>query len=191
MSKKMDDKPQERTRAELLAVVKLKPNFSAARIITSCAGSMDEMQTIDSLQEMNDALDAGDMKTVEAMLLCNAHSLQAIFEKFAVKMNQAEYTDQLVTYSKIALRAQNQMRQTLATLIEAKNPKRATFIKQQHNTLNQQINEAEIPEKEINPANQLLEEKDGQRLDTGKKGANVEDDSQMETVGAVHRTEDS
>ena len=101
-------------------------------------------------------------------------------------------TSQVEAFGKIALRAQNQCQRTLKTLLEYKNPKRTTFIKQQNNATNQQINEGElkeISEKEINPANKLLEENHEARLDTGKTKEAVTVNSEVETVGELERTQ--
>ena len=55
----------------------------------------------------------------------------------------------------MAFRAQARCNRTLRTLLEFKNPKRATFIKQQNNM---QINQAnEEKEKTLNPTNKILE----------------------------------
>ncbi len=57
---------------------------------------------------------------------------------------------------------------TLKILLEYKNPKRTTSVKQRNIAVSQQINEGdqpkEIPEKEINPANELLEENNEHRI---------------------------
>ncbi|MGH8646968.1 MAG: hypothetical protein ACREX4_21935 [Gammaproteobacteria bacterium] len=63
----------------------------------------------------------------------------------------------------LALKAQNQCRQTLAALAEIKNPRRTTFIGQQNNATNQQVNNVGGPsETRKNPEtreNELLEAK--------------------------------
>lgn len=145
------------------------------------------------LKNINAQVIDGDLSCAEALLIDQAYVLQSIFSDYTVRMSHAEYLSQAEAYSKIALRAQNQCQRTLKTLLEYKNPKRTTFIKQQNNAINQQINEGdpkEIPEKEIKPANELLEQKDGEWLDIGKTKEAIRDDSKMETVGEINRTED-
>jgi hypothetical protein len=92
----------------------------------------------------------------------------------------------------IALRAQNQSRKTLAVLAEIKNPRRTTFIKQQNNAVNQQVNNAikSKSEKIKKVANELLELKDEQRLDTRAAASSITDDSQVEAV-EICRSEDN
>lgn len=95
---------------------------------------------VDILESQNRAIFEGDLRCVEAMLLDQSHVLQSIFMFYTQKMSSAVHIEQIEALGRIALRSQNQCRQTLATLIELKNPKRATFIKQQNNAVNQQIN---------------------------------------------------
>ncbi|MGH8608246.1 MAG: hypothetical protein ACREX9_12750 [Gammaproteobacteria bacterium] len=49
-----------------------------------------------------------------------------------VKRQLAQYLNQHQTYMLLALKAQNQCRQTLAALAEIKNPRRTTFVGQQN-----------------------------------------------------------
>jgi hypothetical protein len=63
------------------------------------------------------------------MLTGQAYSFQAIFNYASGKTLNAEYFNQLQIYSKLALKAQNQCRQTVATLANMKAPKNTTFIK--------------------------------------------------------------
>lgn len=166
---------------------------SAAVAITAVIPQADFITTLNDLHNIGDKVIEGSLKGAERMLICQARALQAVFSQFTDRMAQAETIVQMEAHSKIALRAQNQCQRTLRTLLEFKNPKRATFIKQQNNAINQQINEGdpkEIPEKEIKPANELLEQKDGEWLDIGKTKEAIRDDSKMETVGEINRTED-
>jgi hypothetical protein len=181
-------------RKRFLSALYVTPSWSASLAISRINPQSDFSDLSSLLREMNAHIFDGDLSRAEAMLIDQAHVLQAIFSDFTIRMAKAEYLSQMETYSKVALRAQNQCQRTLKTLLEYKNPKRATFIKQQNNAVNQQINQGEqpkeIPKKEINPANKILEQKDGQWLDTGKEKETVPVNSQMETVAERHRAED-
>lgn len=155
------------------------------------AENTDAATLVNRLQKANQDVIAGDFSKAEAMLIDQAHVLQSVFVKMTMLMNQCEYMHQLVSYARAALRAQNQCQRTLKTLLEFKNPKRSTFIKQQNNTLNQQFNEAEKAEKEINPANELVEQKVESWLDPGTSKEAVEDDTAVETMGKVSGAKDS
>ena len=182
---------------EYLAEVSLLPSACAADAISlfsrTCKNddgddvNADFCTLVDELRSQNECVFEGDLRRVEAMLLDQAHVLQAVFTHFTRKMTVVDYLSQLDAYSRIALKAQNQCRQTLATLGELKNPKRATFITTQNNAVNQQINQAEnqkIPEK---PSNEILEETHEQRLDTTTQQAAIRADQAVETVGEGHR----
>jgi hypothetical protein len=131
---------------------------------------VDYKTLLEEIQKQVRAVCNGDLEYVEAMLFCQSHVLQSMSMIYTQKMASAEYTEQVEVFSRIALRAQNQSRQCLATLIELKNPKRATFIKQQNNAVNQQINhdgkQVENLKKSDDSANEILEELPHERLDT-------------------------
>ena len=142
------------------------------------------------LEKQNKAVFEGDLRRVEAMLLDQSHVLQSLFVFFTQKMAHAEYMTNLEAYSRIALKAQNQCRQTLATLVELKNPKRATFIKQQNNAVNQQLNQGENPKNSEYPANKILEETPSERLEPRTPQAAIGVNQEVEAMGENHRTED-
>jgi len=168
--------------------------FSKAVLLDDGLTGLDLATIHNILKEQNERVANGDMTRVEAMLIDQAHTLQAMSTLFTIKMSKSEYLNQTETYSRIALKAQNQCRQTLATLIEMKNPKRATFIKQQNNNVgNQQVNngqpvsQSENSKNSEKPANKLLEVETCERLDIGTQRETVPANPQLETVGTVDR----
>jgi hypothetical protein len=181
----------EKELSELVSKMYTTPSGSNSLALCSLNDSKDWGAMSDRLREVNAAVIDGDLSIAEALLIDQALVLQSIFSNNTAKMANAKYLSQIEAFSKIALRAQNQCQRTLKTLLEFKNPKRTTFIKQQNNATNQQINEGklkEIPEKEINPANELLEVNHETRLDTGKMQETIRTDSEVETVGELDRT---
>jgi hypothetical protein len=119
------------------------PSVNAALVISTskiveAKDLMDFGTLVDELTRATEALEHGDMKRVEAMLVSQAHALQALFASCARRMATASYLDQFQTYGQLALKAQNQCRATLATLAKIKHPDRATFIK--NTATHQQIN---------------------------------------------------
>jgi hypothetical protein len=74
----------------------------------------------------------GKMIRPEAMLIAQAHSLDAIFNEFARRaaLNMGEYLDAAETFMRLALKAQSQCRATLETLATIKNPPAVAFVKQ-------------------------------------------------------------
>lgn len=178
----------------------LTPNQSAANAILALTREVEIGEGIQGfdfdvlvgeLEKQNKAIFEGDLGQVEAMLLDQSHVLQTLFVFFIQKMAHAKYMETLEPYSRIALKAQNQCRQTLATLGELKNPKRATFIRQQNNAVNQQVNQhGENPKNLGYPANKILEEITSERLEPGTPQAAIGVNQEVEAVGENHRTKD-
>jgi hypothetical protein len=177
---------------QALARALASPVVNAANSIASFNGNHDYLDVTALANELVaqcDVVKSGDLSRVEAMLLSQAHALQAIFTNCAWRMSKAEYLSQHQSYGLLALKAQNQCRATLATLAEIKNPNRATFIK--NTATNQQVNVgASAPKISDDPPNELLEAKPHERLDTTTQSPTSAADQKMETVGMRHRTKD-
>ncbi len=102
---------------------------------------------------------AGNTEIIETILMAQAHTLDCLFHKMTCNAASAEYIPAMQAYFDIALKAQKQCRQTLLALVDMKHPRGATFVKQQNNAINQQVNngiQAEVFEKNL--ANELLRE---------------------------------
>lgn len=135
----------------------------------------------------------GDLARAEAMLISQAHSLDAIFNAFCGRaaLNMGQHLQATETYMRMALKAQSQCRATLQTLGELKAPRSIAFIRQA-NLANgpQQINNGvPTPRGETpNPTNELLEAGNGEWLDTGAASASGAVDPSMAAVGKVDRS---
>jgi hypothetical protein len=131
------------------------------------------------------------------MLMIQAHTLDAIFNTLALQASRAKYTDEIDRYLRLGLKAQSQCRATLETLATIKNPQPVAFVRQANIAHGpQQVNNdgaapASRARESENPPNKVLEHQHAERLDFGTPGAAVGADSEMETVGAVHRTQDT
>jgi hypothetical protein len=107
--------------------------------------------------------------------------------------------DKLDRYLKLALRAQSQCRATWETLSTIKNPPIAGYVKQANIARgHQQVNNApfsasEAPRARENADSQskLLEEKDGERLDTEAAGTPGQADPAMATLGEIDGSKDN
>ncbi len=146
---------------------------------------------IDGAKKITD----GSTKEIEQMLYTHAKALDYVFYDALGQLADCGMINQIETYSNIAFRAQNQSRKTLLALMELKNPRRATFIKQQNNAITQQVNN----EVKSNPknfensekvANELLEVKNEQWMDTRTTTSSITADPEMATV-EVCRGKDS
>jgi len=132
------------------------------------------------------------MERCEAMLLGQAHALQAIFMSLSRRAVKQEYLKQYETYLRLALKAQGQCRATLDTLAAIKNPP-VVFAKQANIAHGpQQVNNGTPPTPRARAENtieqsELLEVQNGERLDTGTAGVAAGTDKELATVGKIHR----
>ena len=144
----------------------------------------------------------GDMAGPEAMLVAQSHALDLMFSALANKAAANMHAGHLGAtegYLRLALKAQSQCRTTIEALGELKYPRTATFIKQQNNAGQQQVNNGgdtrssthtcapACGEKNITPTNELLSEGQNAGMDTGSAGATIGAGKDLEAVGAVDR----
>ncbi|MFC5499630.1 hypothetical protein ACFPOE_18955 [Caenimonas terrae] len=94
------------------------------------AGDADLSELVKDLDKRIEKVQAGDMRSVEAMLYGQAMTLQTIFTSLARKATSQEYLKQFQAYLGMALKAQAQCRATLEALAEIKNPRPVAFLKQ-------------------------------------------------------------
>ena len=183
----------------------LLPSINAAVTVADFGNIFGEQNLgvlIDELRKVSKDVAEGDMGRAEAMLVTQAHSLQAMFTYLSRRAINAEYMPQLQAYMNLALKAQAQCRSTLEALAEIKYPKAPTFVRQQNIGFQQQVNnqgpgsgitgEVRAPartEDSANPSNELLEAKPHERLDGETTQAAGGTDTALETVGAIHRAE--
>ena len=149
---------------------------------------MDLESLTDVMETMSGQVKNGNLSNLEEMLVCQTHSLQHMFMTMASKISGTTNPDHIDLFARFALKAQNQCRSTIATLSEMKNPKRATFIKQQNNAVNQQINQDKNSKNLDKPANELLEQTHGKRLDIRKTQETIGANQDLETVGESNRS---
>jgi hypothetical protein len=135
--------------------------------------SLDIDTVADKLTQSTQRVINGNIRDIEMMLITQAETLNVLFHRTLTQITNIQMINQLQTFMDIALRAQNQCIKTLAVLAELKNPRRATFIKQQNNAINQQVNNATTPENFQNSeklSNELISEVTHEKMDIG--GAN-------------------
>jgi len=136
----------------------------------------------------------GNTKEIELMLMMQAKALDYVFYHTLERLHDFDMINQMEAFANIAFRAQNQCRKTLLALTELKNPRRAIFIKQQNNGINQQVNNtAEKKSEKIKNsekiANELLSEADHAALDFRGAAEAIRTNQGMEAMG-VGRSED-
>ena len=185
-------------KARASARTALRPSLQSALTIKEYVphfGELDLVYLIDELRnQIGQSID-GNLERAEAMLTTQAHTLDAIFNDLARRAIHADYISALDSYLKLGLRAQSQCRATWETLAMIKNPVGRAYVGQANFAHNQQINNAEGPsrtrEKEKRP-DELLENKEHEPdkwLDRGAPEEAIGVNQELETVGAVNRTE--
>lgn len=152
------------------------------------------LDAIDVLAEHSKAVQEGDLKRAESMLMAQATALQAIFARLVEKGMKGMTLPAFEINMRLALRAQNQCRSTLETLATIKNPP-VVFAKQANVTSGpQQVNNgvASMPrtEKIAIQQTQLLEIQEGnnvERLDSGAPSKAISGDPAMAPLGEIDR----
>ena len=137
------------------------------------------------------APDAGTAE-MERHLWASITLLQSLTGTWAVAAAHATHTDQLDLYARLTLKAQNQLRQTLATLADIRAPRRTTFIKQQNQAVNQQVLNSPVADQtgkiqDLAATQLLCEEISHERVDFGAAALAVRDDADLATVGTQYR----
>lgn len=194
--------------AEFAAAVARKltrPEVGAAALIEQWQkDTHDVNELVSELARQVDAVNGGDLRRAEGMLIAQAHSLNEVFNNLARRAMKQEYLKQWEAYMRMAMKAQNQCRMTLETLATIKNP--PVVFARQANIINggqQQVNNgtqveasrahAHFAHAGAHAANTsveqtgLLEAGDGQWLDTRAAGTAGGADPRLVPVGAIDR----
>lgn len=186
----------------VLAKTALRPSVRAAITAQAYSKQFGELALgalVDELSAQSVAASNGDLRRAEAMLVAQAHTLEAIFHELVRRagLNMGEYLNAAETYMRLALKAQSQCRATLETLAAIKNPAPVTFVRQANVAHGpQQVNNAPPAEpsrarESENQPDELLEQQHGERLDGGAARTAIGADTSLDTVEAVQRAENA
>ena len=163
-----------------------RPTVQAARTIQTWQPDNDVMALADVLVEQVDDVKKGDMKRPEAMLLSQAHTLDALFNSLAQKAFVQTHMPHYETFLRLAFKAQSQCRSTLQTLSDIKNPSvvyaKQANISNGHQQINNGLPATHTQEKQ-KYSNELLEHTHGERLDSGEKSETISIDSDLAALG--------
>ncbi len=161
------------------ARVLMKPEIQAAVTIQKWEGELHEVNSLaKALALQIEAVNNGDMKRPEAMLLAQAHTLDELFNNLARSAKDKTGLAQFEIFMRLALKTQSQCRATLEALAAIKNPpviyaKQANISNghQQVNNGNQACTHAR---ENKNQTNELLEVQHGsETLDARAAGATI------------------
>ncbi len=140
--------------AKAIACTLTRPEVTAASVIENWQKDTHDVNVLaDELGKQIDAVNGGDLRRAEAMLIAQAHTLDNIFSNLARRATNQDYLKQWEAYMRMAMKAQNQCRMTLETLATIKNPP-VVFAKQANinNGGQQQVNNGAGPGQGVNPA---------------------------------------
>lgn len=202
------EKTPEMSIDRAMAGAAIKPSINAAVVVEAFQGNLlgkdvSLMELVNALRDSMKEVGQSDMAVIEAMLVGQATALQTVFASLSKKAVLQTGLRQYEVMLNLALKAQNQSRTTIQTLIELKFPRHATFVKQA-NIANgpQQVNNGQQSplgdaaaavrtQDSPNPQNKLLKDSadEAVRLDTGATKASVRGDSPLEALGSVNRPE--
>jgi hypothetical protein len=139
--------------------------------------------------EATEAIKRGDLSNLEEMLYAQAIALNLMFVSLSRRASIQTNVDIRSSITNLALKSQNQSRNTLQALINLKQPASTQFIKQANIAQgHQQVNN--LAEKNIPPQNELLKGSYAE-LDIGTAPTTTGIDTTLETVGKVHRRKDT
>lgn len=179
-----------------LAATTVSPSVNAAFTMEQFllkGSATDFSDIVFELREQIDCVLGGKLDRGEAMLVAQAHALDAIFNRLAQRAATSTQVNQYDMFMKLALRAQNQARMTWETLAAIKNPPQVAYVRQANIAAGpQQVNNgvpAPAIEKQPEPS-KLLEAPHGERLDSGAPVTAGRANSQLEAVEPIHWAED-
>lgn len=179
------------------AGVTTSPELAAHRVIhaaelnSGLGEHIDVPTMLATLREQSKAINDGDLKQAEAMLMNQATALQSLFARLTEKAMGAEYMSNFEGFMRMALRAQSQCRTTLETLSTIKNPPivyaKQANIAQGHQQVNNETMEPSRAREIENEQTQLSGVDNELCQNTGTPGIAKKDDSPLETLGEIDR----
>jgi hypothetical protein len=181
-----------------------RPEVGSAAVIEAWSqGGHDVNALVTELAAQVEAVNSGEMRRAEGLLISQAHTLDAIFVNLMRRAMNQTTMPHWEAYMRMGMKAQSQCRATLQALADIKNPRPFAFVKQA-NIANgpQQVNnngDASLTntrtgagahaEKTQSEQSKLLEDgRDGcTYLDTGTTPAATRGNQKVEAVAEVHR----
>ena len=173
------------------------PDEAVAKILTmpevGAAGTIRGLNDIHDINALTKILSqqtadvvSGNMTRPEAMLLSQAHTLDALFNSLVMKGLGQSHMPHYESFLRLAYKAQSQCRSTLQTLSDIKNPS-VVYAKQANITNgNQQINNgvpAPRTQENIKYKNELLTELPNATLDNRRTVEAIPVNSELEALG--------
>lgn len=174
-----------------------EPSFIAAHAIASLSGGDRNIKVVrelqDSIELLANRVKSGDLSDLEQILTSQVLALNALFGQLTSKgsgfLSDSAILKALPNHPKtllnVALKAQNQCRATIQTINELKNPKKTTFIKNQLNNVQMEL------EQRIEALEEGVADHGSKSLDGSTEASAIRENQEMETVGVFHRSKNT
>lgn len=157
-------------------------------------GNVDDLALFEEMAKPLRRISAGDMSPVEESLFMQAKTLEVVLIRMLDRaMSSYDHLEYYRVNMSMALRAQAQLRATLETLAEVKNPRSATFIRQLNAAEQQQVVNGQPvaharAREALPPETELLQDSRHEQItmDPGATREGRRGNQEMATVGAQH-----
>ena len=182
--------PNEPSQKKLNAIAVNHSAFMSALVSEKYGQKiMPELDLYDVMEELKHdmkAVNNGDLKELENMLLGQAKALQTMFVTLARMSTTQEYLKHHNAYATLALKSQAQSRATIQALIELKYPRQVVVTQQANiNNGNQQINHGTGTTthagKNQSEPNELMDIENENTKDTTKEIAHTHEQQRLDT----------
>lgn len=153
-------------------------------------GQSDLNASIAEVKRITEAVQSGDLKDIEGMLVAQAVALQTISANYLSRAQIQTGQRNLEAFFSMGLKAQSQSRATLQALVDLKFPRQTVFAKNVGNVNNgqQQINAPSAPHEGKDGSAQIKQIGgiDGEWMDTRAPRQTVGAHPQLAPMGAVN-----
>lgn len=138
---------------------------------------------------------SGNVQKNESILCMQGKTLDLLFNNLISRAVASTNIEQMRALMELAFKAQNQSRKSILALQSLQNPQPCTLINQQNLAYNQQINTAilsdhNIPENINNLANELICEKQHEKMDIRRAVGTSRTDTTSKAVEVLNGPED-
>ena len=198
--------PAVSTETKMTRAVLSRPEVTASAAINSVlntvnlqdAAGLDVIEAQRLLKQQGQAVQEGDLSAIEGVLAAQLQVLNQAFSVCMAKGFGCKHMENILAYTHLALKMQEQTRRTASTLASIKAPRQTAFIKQQVNTAqNQQVINGPVANHTSKSFSGELEKPQNELgggyrgMDAGATIETIGIDTPTAAMGEVHRAEDS
>ncbi len=137
---KTEQEAEHEKSLKLKASAAMLPEYCALTAAENLWDELDMVSLVNLMKHQVDEIQSGDNDKIERHLYSQGVALNALFVRMIKKFTNTSSLHEIQLYGQLALKAQAQARVTFTAVADLRNPNRATFIKQQNNAINQQVN---------------------------------------------------